>query len=52
MSSMAAPVVPVQDAKAVPMIIIMVFTLGVPTKLPLSNIPPEIVNDPALPGGA
>jgi len=43
---MAAPVVPIQEARAVPMLIIMVFTAGVPLKLPLSNIPPEIVKRP------
>jgi len=40
---MAAPVVPIQDARAVPMNKISVFTLGVPAKYPFKRIPPEIV---------
>ena len=43
-SSMAAPVVPIQLANAVPIKIIPVFTIGVPTRAPLSCTPPEIVN--------
>ena len=40
---MAAPVVPIQDAKNVPTSKISVFIKGVPTNVPLSLIPPEIV---------
>ena len=41
---MEAPVVPIHDASRVPMMIITVFTVGVPAREPLINIPPEIVN--------
>ncbi|GIT57959.1 MAG: hypothetical protein Ct9H300mP18_13880 [Candidatus Neomarinimicrobiota bacterium] len=41
---MAAPVVPIQLANAVPIKIIPVFTIGVPTSAPVSCTPPEIVN--------
>ena len=41
--SIAAPVVPIQEAKMVPMSSMMTFTMGVPTKDPRSKIPPETV---------
>ena len=44
MSSMAAPVVPIQLAKIVPMKITPVLTMGFPTKDPVSCTPPEMVN--------
>ena len=40
---MAAPVVPIHEASTVPISIIIVFTTGVPSNVPLSTIPPEIV---------
>ena len=42
--SIAAPVVPIQLAKTVPMKIIPVFNKGVPTNDPFKQTPPEIVN--------
>ena len=42
--SIAAPVVPIQLAKTVPMKIITVFSKGVPTNDPFKQTPPEIVN--------
>ena len=44
--SIAAPVVPIQDARMVPMMRIIVFTFGVPARVPLNKIPPEAVNNP------
>ena len=41
--SIAAPVVPIQLASTVPMNIIQVFKIGVPTKDPFRHTPPEIV---------
>lgn len=41
--TMAAPVVPTHDAKAVPMSSMMEFTSGVPFSVPVTTIPPEIV---------
>ena len=41
---MAAPVVPIQLASAVPMKIIPVFNIGVPTNEPFKQTPPDIVN--------
>lgn len=43
-SSIAAPVVPIQLARIVPIKIIPVFTIGLPTNFPVNRIPPEIVN--------
>ena len=43
-SSIAAPVVPIQLAKKVPIKIIARFTIGVPTRAPVSLTPPDIVN--------
>ena len=42
-NNIEAPVVPINDAKIVPVNIIMVFTKGVPAKKPCNLIPPEIV---------
>ena len=44
MRSIAAPVVPIQLAKAAPTKIIIVLSVGVPTRVPLSLTPPDIVN--------
>ena len=44
-NNIAAPVVPIQLAKTVPIRIIAVFTTGVPTNDPLSCTPPDIVNN-------
>ena len=44
MSSIAAPVVPIQLAKAVPTKMIIVLSVGVPTRVPFSLTPPEMVN--------
>ena len=41
---MAAPVVPIQLAKKVPIKIIDKLTIGVPTNVPVSLTPPEMVN--------
>ena len=43
-SNIAAPVVPIQLAKKVPIKIIARFTKGVPTKEPVNLTPPDIVN--------
>ena len=43
-SSMAAPVVPIQLARAVPTASSAVFTAGVPTREPLRRTPPATVN--------
>ena len=43
-NNIAAPVVPIQEANNVPIRINTELNLGVPTKLPLKTIPPEIVN--------
>lgn len=43
MSSMAAPVVPVQLARAVPRSSIPVLTAGRPTRVPVRQMPPEMV---------
>ena len=43
-SSMAAPVVPIQLANTVPINISSVFKTGVPTREPFKRTPPEIVN--------
>ena len=40
-----APVVPIQLARAVPMKIIIVFNIGVPTREPFNCTPPDIVKD-------
>ena len=40
---MAAPVVPIHDAKTVPMIRMIVLRTGVPRREPRSRIPPETV---------
>ena len=42
--SIAAPVVPIQLASRVPIRIISRLTIGVPTNVPVSLTPPEIVN--------
>ena len=42
-NSIAAPVVPIQDAKTVPIKIRRVLTCGVPDNRPFIRIPPEIV---------
>ena len=44
-SSMAAPVVPIQLANKVPIKIIIVFNVGVPTIVPFNLTPPDIVNN-------
>ena len=46
MSNMAAPVVPTQLASTVPTSNKAVFTMGVPTRRPLSTMPPLMVNRP------
>ena len=43
-SSMAAPVVPIQLARIVPISRMAVFTAGLPARLPVTLMPPEIVN--------
>ena len=43
-SSMAAPVVPIQLARTVPTASRRVFTTGVPTREPLRRTPPATVN--------
>ena len=42
-NSIAAPVVPIQDANIVPINISNVFPLGVPDNLPLIRMPPDMV---------
>ena len=42
--SIAAPVVPIHDAKNVPNPKSIKFNFGVPTKLPFKQIPPDTVN--------
>jgi hypothetical protein len=41
--SIAAPVVPIQEARAVPMASMMTLITGVPVREPRSRIPPEMV---------
>lgn len=41
---MAAPVVPIHEARRVPIRIIPVFTRGVPLRVPFSRMPPDTVN--------
>ena len=43
-NNIAAPVVPIQLAKIVPIKIMIEFNSGVPTSEPFKRIPPEIVN--------
>jgi hypothetical protein len=43
---MAAPVVPTQEARNVPMRRRIVFTRGVPRREPCTTMPPEMVNSP------
>ena len=43
MSSIAAPVVPIQDASSVPITMIVVLTPGEPRSEPRTKIPPPIV---------
>ena len=42
-NNIAAPVVPIQLAKTVPTKIIITFTIGLPTSVPVKHIPPDIV---------
>ncbi len=42
--SMAAPVVPIHDARNVPIRITTVFTAGLPFRVPRIKMPPEMVN--------
>ena len=43
-SSIADPVVPIHEAKIVPIVSIAVFNFGVPTNFPSTHIPPETTN--------
>ena len=47
MRSIPAPVVPMNEASTEPMSRMSVLTMGVPTRVPLSRIPPEIMNSAA-----